>query len=226
VAYRLTLLTLAALAASPSIAAERGFYAGFDLGQSRYDLDLRDIDGRVVDAFDSLGLSVLSGESSTSEDGFTYGITFGYQILPYLAVEASYVDLDDAEYRGSATVTDGVSAADFRTQVTTESSGPALSVLGILPLPRNWEVYARAGLYFSNTDVTAQLSSGDLVSSASDSSSSEEFLWGAGVGYSRDRWTVRLDYQQYTDVGDEDVLGEVNIDRIAFSALYRFKGFL
>jgi len=36
---------------------------------------------------------------------------------------------------------------------------------------------------------------------------------------------VRLDYQQYTDVGDEDVLGETNIDRIAFSALYRFKGF-
>jgi OmpA-OmpF porin, OOP family len=168
---------------------------------------------------------VLSGSSSTSEDGFTYGITLGYQVLPYLAVEASYVDLDDAEYRGSATVTDGVATADFQTQVTTESSGPTLSVLGILPLPRNWEVYARAGVYFSSTDVTARLSSGDVVSAASDSSSSEEFLWGAGVGYSRDQWTVRLDYQQYTDVGDEDVLGEANVDRIAFSALYRFKGF-
>lgn len=222
---RLALLTLAILATSPAIAAERGFYAGFDLGQASYDLDRRDIDSQIVDAFDSLGLSVLSGDSSTSEDGFTYGITFGYQILPYLAVEASYVDLDDAEYRGSATVTDGVSTADFRTQVTTESSGPSLSVLGILPLPRNWEVYARAGVYFSSTDVTARLSSGDSISAADDSSNSEEFLWGAGVGYSRDQWTVRLDYQQYTDIGDEDVLGEVNIDRIAFSALYRFKGF-
>jgi len=222
---RLALLTLAALASSPALAAERGFYAGLDLGQASYDLDRRDIDSQIVDAFDSLGLAVLSGSSSTSEDGFTYGITLGYQILPYLAVEASYVDLDDAEYRGSPTVTDGVATADFRTQVTTESSGPALSVLGILPLPRNWEVYARAGVYFSSTDVTARLSSGDVVSAASDSSNSEEFLWGAGVGYSRDQWTVRLDYQQYTDVGDEDVLGEVNVDRIAFSALYRFKGF-
>jgi len=222
---RLALLSLAALASSPALAAERGFYAGLDLGQASYDLDRRDIDSQIVDAFDSLGLAVLSGSSSSSEDGFTYGITLGYQILPYLAVEASYVDLDDAEYRGSATVTDGVATADFRTQVTTESSGPALSVLGILPLPRNWEVYARAGVYFSSTDVTARLSSGDVVSAASDSSNSEEFLWGAGVGYSRDQWTVRLDYQQYTDVGDEDVLGEVNVDRIAFSALYRFKGF-
>ena len=222
---RLALLTLAALASSPALAAERGFYAGLDLGQASYDLDRRDIDSQIVDAFDSLGLAVLSGSSSSSEDGFTYGITLGYQILPYLAVEASYVDLDDAEYRGNATVTDGVGTADFRTQVTTESSGPALSVLGILPLPRNWEVYARAGVYFSSTDVTARLSSGDVVSAASDSSNSEEFLWGAGVGYSRDQWTVRLDYQQYTDVGDEDVLGEVNVDRIAFSALYRFKGF-
>jgi len=222
---RLALLTLAALASSPALAAERGFYAGLDLGQASYDLDRRDIDSQIVDAFDSLGLAVLSSSSSTSEDGFTYGITLGYQILPYLAVEASYVDLDDAEYRGGATVTDGVATADFRTQVTTESSGPALSVLGILPLPRNWEVYARAGVYFSSTDVTARLSSGDVVFAASDSSNSEEFLWGAGVGYSRDQWTVRLDYQQYTDVGDEDVLGEVNVDRIAFSALYRFKGF-
>jgi hypothetical protein len=221
----LALLTLATLASSPTLAAERGFYAGADLGQSSYDLDRRDLDGQVVGAFESLGLTVLSGDSSTSEDGFTYGITLGYQVLPYLAVEASYVDLDDAEYRGSATVTDGVTTADFSTQVTTESSGPALSVLGILPLPRNWEVYARAGLYFSNTDVTARLASGDIVSVGDDSSSSEEFLWGGGVGYSRGQWTVRLDYQQVTDVGDEDVAGEVNIDRIAFSALYRFKGF-
>ena len=221
----LALLTLTALANAPALAAERGFYAGFDLGQSSYDVDRRDLDGQIVGAFESLGLSVLAGESSTSEDGFTYGITLGYQVLPYLAVEASYVDLDDAEYRGSATVTDGITTADFRTQVTTESSGPALSVLGILPLPHNWEVYARAGLYFSNTDVTARLDSGNITSVGDDSSSSEEFLWGAGVGYSRDQWTVRLDYQQYTDVGDDDVLGEVNIDRIAFSALYRFKGF-
>lgn len=221
----LALLTLAVLASPPVFAAERGFYAGFDLGQSSYDLDRGDLDGRIVDAFDSLGLTVLSGDSSTSEDGFTYGVTLGYQILPYLAVEASYVDLDDAEYRGSATVTDGVTTADFTTQVTTESAGPALSVLGILPLPRNWEVYARAGLYFSNTDVSAQLASGNVASVGDDSSSSEEFLWGAGVVYTRDQWTVRLDYQQFTDVGDEDVVGEVNIDRIAFSALYRFKGF-
>lgn len=220
----LTLLVLATLASSPTLAAERGFYAGFDLGQASYDLDRRDLDGQIVGAFESLGLTVLSGDSSTSEDGFTYGITLGYQVLPYLAVEASYIDLDDAEYRGSATVTDGVTTADFRTQVTTESAGPALSVLGILPLPRNWEVYARAGVYFSNTDVTARLASGDSVSTGDDSSSSEEFLWGAGVGYSRDQWTVRLDYQQVTDVGDEDVVGEVNIDRIALSALYRFKG--
>jgi opacity protein-like surface antigen len=222
---RLALLTLATLATAPAVAAEHGFYAGFDLGQASYDLDRRDIDGQIVDAFDSLGLAVLSGDSSTSEDGFTYGITLGYQVLPYLAVEASYIDLDDAEYRGSATVTDGTATADFRTQVTTESSGPALSVLGILPLPRNWQVYARAGVYFSNTDVTAQLTSGDISSVGDDSSSSEEFVWGAGVGYTRDQWTVRLDYQLFTDVGDEDVLGEVDIDRIAFSALYRFKGF-
>jgi opacity protein-like surface antigen len=220
--FSFALLTLATLAASPSLAADRGFYGGFELGQASHDLDRAEIDQGIVGVYESFGLTVLSGSSSTSEDGFTYGVTLGYQILPYLAVEAAYVDLGDSEYRGNATVTDGVSTGEFRAQVTTESSGPALSVLGILPLPRNWEVYARAGLYYSNTDVGARLSSGDLESSANDSSSSEEFLWGAGVGYSRKKWTVRLDYQQYTDVGDDDVLGEVNIDRISFISLIRF----
>ena len=219
---RIALLTLAALAAAPVSAAERGFYFGLDAGMASYDLDRDAIDAAVEAALDSLGLTVLSGSSSTSDDGFTYGITLGYQILPYLAVEAAYVDLGDAEYNARASVTDGVTTGDLRAQVTPESSGPALSALGILPIGSAWEVYARVGVYFGSNDVEARVSSGGASASASDSSSSEELLWGAGVGYSRQHWTVRLDYQQFQDIGDEDVAGEADVDRFTLMSLYRF----
>lgn len=219
----IALVVLAALVSTPAVAAERGFYVGLDAGQYSYDLDQNSIDGLVVGALEDLGLAVLDGQSDTSEDGFTYGIILGYQILPYLAVEAAYVDLGDFEYKGSALVSDGVSTADLSAKLTGESSGPTLSVLGILPVfDSGWEVYGRAGVYFGSNDAELQFSADGISESASDSSNSTEFLWGVGAGYTRGDWTVRLDFQQFTDVGDSDSTGDVNVNRIVLGAIYRY----
>lgn len=212
---------LALLAAAPANAVDSGFYAGFDVGQYSHDLDTNGISGQVGSALDDLGLTVSNVSSDTSEDGFTYGVLVGYQFLPYLAVEAAYVDLGNAEYKGSATVSDGVTSADLSARVTTESSGPSLSALGILPFMKGWEVHARAGVYFSSNDATARLTIDGVEESAHDSSNSTEFLWGTGIGYTRGNYTGRLDYQQYTDVGDSSTV-EASIDRITFVAIVRF----
>lgn len=218
----LALLGLAALVSTPAVAAERGFYFGLDAGQYNYDLDQRGIDRRVVGALEDFGLDVLDGRSETSEDGFTYGIILGYQILPYLAVEAAYVDLGDFEYKGSALVSDGISTVDLNAQLTGESSGPTLSVLGILPLISGWEVYGRAGVYFGSNDAEVRFTADGISESASDSSNSTEFLWGVGAGYTRGDWTVRLDFQQFTDVGDSNTTGDINVNRIVLGAVYRY----
>jgi opacity protein-like surface antigen len=216
------LVGLAALVSTPAVAAERGFYFGLDAGQYTYDLDQRGIDRLVVGALEDIGLDVLDGRSETSEDGFTYGIILGYQILPYLAVEAAYVDLGEFEYKGNALVSDGVNTADLNAQLTGESSGATLSALGILPLVSGWEVYGRAGVYFGSNDADVQFTADGISESASDSSNSTEFLWGVGAGYTRGDWTVRLDFQQFTDVGDSDTTGDVNVNRIALGAVYRY----
>jgi len=218
----IALVGLAALVSTPAVAAERGFYFGLDAGQYTYDLDQRGIDRLVVGALEDIGLDVLDGRSETSEDGFTYGIILGYQILPYLAVEAAYVDLGDFEYKGSVLVSDGINTADLNAQLTGESSGPTLSALGILPLVSGWEVYGRAGVYFGGNDAEVRFNADGISESASDSSNSTEFLWGVGAGYTRGDWTVRLDFQQFTDVGDSDTTGDVNVNRIALGAVYRY----
>lgn len=217
------LVGLAALISTPAVAAERGFYFGLDAGQYTYDLDQNGIDGLVTDSLEDIGLDVLDGSSETSEDGFTYGIIFGYQILEFLAVEAAYVDLGDFEYKGSALVSDGVSTVDLNAQITGESSGPTLSVLGILPVfGSGWELYGRAGVYFGGNDAELRLAADGISESFSDSSNSTEFLWGVGAGYTRGDWTVRLDFQQFTDVGDSDTTGDVNVNRLVLGAVYRY----
>lgn len=217
----IALAGLAVLAAAPASAGDRGFYAGFDLGQYSHDLDANGISRQFDAALGGLGLTTSNFSSDTSEDGFTYGVLVGYQFLPYVAVEAAYVDLGDAEYKGRATVSDGVTSADMNAQYTTESSGPSLSVLGILPFMKTWEAYARVGVYFSSNDATARVAIDGVADSASDSSNSTEFLWGAGIGYTRGNYTTRLDFQQYTDVGDSST-GEASIDRLTLVAIFRF----
>jgi opacity protein-like surface antigen len=219
---------IAALAALPVHAADRthgdgdaGFYWGFDLGEASFGLNRGDLDDQLTGALGEAGIDVLDGRSGTSEDGFTWGLTFGYQFMRYLAVEAAYVDLGEAEYTSRALVSDGATTADVTAKFTTDSAGPAISVLGTLPIRSGWDVHARAGMYFGSNDTSTNLSVDDLSDSFGDSSSSQSFLWGAGIGYTSGQWTVRLDYQQFTDVGDEDGLGEVDVDRLTLGAVYR-----
>jgi opacity protein-like surface antigen len=218
----LALAILAALASSPAMAADRGFYAGFDLGQYAYDLDQGDIDASLVAALDDEGYEVLDGSSSTNEDGFTYGLIVGYQIFRYLAVEAAYVDLGDSNYQANVVVTDGVESGDLNAKLTAESSGALVSALGILPLPYGWDVFGRAGLYLGSTDLSERWTGATGSRSYGDSATSQDFTWGAGVGFTQGDWTARLEYQQFMDVGDEDKTGEFDVGRIVFSAVHRF----
>jgi opacity protein-like surface antigen len=221
---RIALAVLATLVASPAFADEySGFYWGFDLGQASYGLDRNDLDSQIVDGLAQQGLTVLSGSSETSEDGFTWGITFGYQILRYLAVEAQYLDLSSAEYKVNAQVTDGVNTSDVRSAVNIDSSGFSVSGLGILPVwDTGWDFYGRVGMYFGSNDAELNLSADSFSDRVTDSSSSESFFWGVGAGYTRGQWTSRLEYQKYVDVGDDNSgLGQADVDRIVFSAVYR-----
>jgi opacity protein-like surface antigen len=222
----LALAALAALSTTPAVAEDRGFYWGFDLGQYQYNLDQNDIDTSLVAGLEDLGYDVGLNSSETSEDGFTWGLTLGYQFFRFLAVEAAWVDLGSAEYKANIDVgdpsTDPPTVIPLDTKITTDSSGATLSALGILPFATYWQVYGRAGVYFANNDLDVSASSGDVGASGEDSDNTQEFYWGLGAGYTQAQWTLRLEWQQYMDVGDESTTGETDIDRITLGAIYKF----
>jgi outer membrane protein OmpA-like peptidoglycan-associated protein/opacity protein-like surface antigen len=225
------LLGLFTLAATPAMAGDggawdhlwddSGFYVGGDLGQSNWDLDQGDLDREVVDMLGGVGLSVVDGSSDLSDDGFTWGLILGYQLFRYLAFEAAYVDLGSAEYKANTVVSDGVNTGQFDTSVEAESQGAAVSGLAILPFARHWQVFGRAGAYFGSNDTAASATLDGIEDNVRDSGNSTSFLWGAGLGFSRGQWTSRLEYQQYTDVGEDGGFSGVDVNRIVLSAVYR-----
>lgn len=213
--------TLAVAVTSGAAAAQdRGFYWGFDLGQGSLDSDKRGLDQSLVDAFAQAGLTVIDGNSTVSEDDFSWGLTLGYQVIDYLAIEASYMDLGEFEYRARGTASDGIGLVDGRVAIDARGRGPALSAIGVLPVG-NWAPYLRAGVIFVDADYDANVTIGGSSASDDISGSSENFLWGVGVGYRAGQWTTRLEYQQAQDVGENSILGKGDVSRIVLGAIYR-----
>lgn len=225
----LALATFAALcAAQPALAEKTGFYVGADVGQMSVDADKGDLDSYFLDGLAAEGF-FLDGSSDLDDSDTTFGLTVGYRFMPYLAVEAQYVDLGEAEYTASGDLYDSldnfIGTADVSTSM--DSSGFALSVLGILPIQEVWEVHARLGMYFGDTeaDVAVTLDDGIDVftDSYSDSKNEEELFYGIGGGYTFDEtWNVRVEYTVFQDIGDEDLLGEADLDRFVIGVNYRF----
>jgi opacity protein-like surface antigen len=215
-------LAVAGAIGTANAGEEAGFYVGFDAGQSSVDLDQRGLDNSLIGLFNDLGFAVLDGSSETSEDSFTFGLILGYQVLPWLALEATYMDLGEAEYKARGTISDGVAVASSRFDFKGSAKGPAVSVIGMYPFANGWSVLGRAGMVFTDIDYDINVSVEDQSSSQSISRSNENFLWGAGVGFTALPWTVRLEYQQISDLGDKDVAGEADGSRVTLATIFRF----
>lgn len=222
--HSLALLAVALALGSPAQAADRtGFYAGASVGISKTDIDQGAVDSAVLGAFESLGLDVLSGDSEVDDTDASLGFIFGYRILPYLAVEAEYLTLGTPKYDAAGDVTDGMSVVPVSVGFETDSKGVAVSALGIWPVARNWDVYARVGAFFANTSTVLRVAAEGESAGGSISENSEEFLFGAGADYIvSPKWSIRLDYQRLFDVGEASTTGEADVDRLTLAWLYSF----
>lgn len=166
-----TALAVAALAAAAGAQAqdnESGFYAGGGVG--KFDVEIDDFDDvdETIDRYDS--------------DDTAWKAFIGKRFNPYVAVELAYVNL------GSP---DDEILPD--TTVTVETDGFAPYVVGTLPV--GWfEVFAKAGYYWYDTEVRVASPAG----SASDSDGDSTFTWSAGLGLNvLERINVRLEYEQF-----------------------------
>jgi len=216
--------TLALGAAAAQADSTRGFYAGFNAGATKMDIDKNALDAAISDVLSASGLTVLSASSSTSENDASLGVFAGYRILPYLAVEAEWMTLGTGKYEARGDVTDGTTTDTLRFDAETDSKGVSASALGIWPINRTWDVYARLGVIFATTTLTAHARNSSLSFRDNVSEDTQDMLYGIGASYRYSgTWSMRLDYQHFDGLGDSSTIGETNVDRLAASWVYSFR---
>jgi OmpA-OmpF porin, OOP family len=191
---KLVATALLALAAVPlcSLAQEPGWYAGVGLGMSNF-----------KGACDG-----LSGPGISCDDKDTaFKLFGGYQVNPNFAVEFGYSDL-------------GKTKADFAGfgSVSIAASGYEALAVAIAPINPQWSVFGKLGFFRWDADLNDGTG---LLGSASASGTDLTYGFGANYGFSKNG-ALRIEYQKYSDVGDENTTGSGDVDVIGVSAIYRF----
>ncbi len=231
--YALTAVS-GATGAVPALAAS-GFYVGATAGQSLFHQKKGDADAAIIQAFNTAGFATQITSSSLDKTDFAFSALVGYRLTPEFSIEAGYTDLGKLSYKSSGRLT-LIEAPIFSTTETADlkgsAKGPTLAALGIVPISAAWEIYGRAGLFFSKVtlDVDTTLvhnpigpglstQGGDSVSA-----NSVDPLVGVGAAWHVvNGITLRAEYTRFVNVGNKDKTGEINIDLFNLGVTYSFR---
>ena len=164
-------LLLSGLAAAAAAQAdeESGFYAGAGVGV----FDVR------IDDFDDIDETIDDYDS----DDTAWKVFGGWRMTKYFAAEVAYVNLGSPDDEILPDLT-----------LTTETDGFAPYLVGTLPIGDWFELFAKAGYYWYETEVQIDTP----IGSASESESDSTFTWTAGMGINFfEHINVRLEYEQF-----------------------------
>jgi outer membrane protein OmpA-like peptidoglycan-associated protein len=243
------LIAAAIMVATSASAAERtGFYIGGDVGQSNWNVTEEDADNFTravadsIDFYGNGGVTVTGADYKFSDTDTTYSLFVGYQFMPWLAVEASWMDLGNTNIDTNGTYVYNTvinpppvgtpNAGTYSVNPKFESSGWALSVLPMLPVGNAWNIYGRLGYYMGDNKLSGTLNAQDTrlgvpvgppyQAKFSESDSSGVFLWGGGVSYTwNQRVSFRLEYDNVADVAETSG-HKSDVERFTFGMVYRF----
>jgi OmpA-OmpF porin, OOP family len=182
----------AALTAPEALASDTGFYVGLDLGVSQYPNN---------EEVRAVGLVLSGSGSSLDHEDTAWGVRAGYQLNPYFAVEAGYLDTGDS----SGTLASNTPGSSARARFTLSSSGPTLAFVGKWPLGK-WEPYLRLGVLFADTELSFRGTDGTTVLAGTVSENTEEVFGGLGIGYRfTERWHAQAELTFFDDVSTATV---------------------
>ncbi len=192
-------LTIAALLAPALLvgaahAAEPGFYLGAGAGQTTLKTDLRN--GSEIDSDDTGWKAFL-----------------GYQFVPWLGVEAGYVELgrgdDDRTFPNGTNIQGDVDVGGWEGYLVPS-----------LPIGKHFEIFGKIGGFTGDISADGKIRRPDGSREKFDESSDNEGMWAYGGGvawnFGDGHWSLRAEYIEY-DADDLDDLYQVS-----GSLVYRF----
>jgi opacity protein-like surface antigen len=200
-----------------------GFYVVADLGVAEPTVGKSD--GFLISFTNIPGVLFHARPSAVSFEGSDPGggATLGYRINRHFAAELAYTDFGQVDIREHYVIGPidspfvSIPRVDIDVDLTSRVAGPSLSVLGILPIARGFEMFARAGILFADQDVSRN--PGDI----SASNAEKLAIWGVGMDVEiADSWSVRFAYEDLEDLGRTEFSGPIRVERFVFGAAYDF----
>jgi hypothetical protein len=228
------LIAFAALALSfnvPALAADRGFYFGASVGRAEEDPESIG-SNFAIGLFPPTVWHIEPTRVDVDDSDVAWGATVGYRINRHVAAEVEYIDFgtaDIAEHYDLASILPNlpgfpigtpvlISPAELTRTYSSRVKGPALSVLGSLPLGETWDVFLRAGVLFADREIRI----GQSIGLNGNTFGSTVWLAGAGVDWSfANRWAVRAEYQHTGKLERNFLIGETELERLSLSVLFR-----
>jgi hypothetical protein len=206
--------TVLCLFAASAGAAEPGFYVTAALG-----LGEEDPKSAGTNVGNSMGIFHVEPDQIAVDDGdLAWSFGLGYRINRYLAGELEYIDFGTTDVVEHYTVSNVPFPfpTEFTQDYSSSVSGPALSLLGTLPVGDRFEVFLRGGALFASREF-------DLRSGALEENfSSTVWLVGAGVTWSlSQRWGIRAEYQQTGKLSGTFVSGETRLQRMSLNVQFK-----
>jgi len=214
------------LVSTASFAEGSGWYFGVTGGQAEaVDLSRAAIDEQVLRAFAANGLVITSGGSTLDDSDMSFSLFGGYRFSPNFALEAGYVDFGTAKYRASGVIDPVGAQPPFAATLAEdlELTGFTATAIGTVPVSAAFDLHARVGVLFAQTDVAVSVARAALTARESVSVESQDFFYGLGVGLQAGpNWSLSLDWQQFKDVGEDDeAAGEGDVNRLSLGVIYR-----
>ena len=202
-------------------ATAEGFYFALSGGASSFDLPYNKagVDQFLVEELEFNDVTVVGLESSLDDSDSGWGVTVGYRWGRYVAAELGFTNFGEALYDVDVTAefadgTIGIGEGSLRTRI----QGPALSVLGLLPVGTAFDLHLRGGVLFADTRERVRLVDEPYELDGR----SKDLFAGLGATWNfAENYSARLEYQRYFDVGDDDKTDEQDVDFIAVSLLFR-----
>jgi OOP family OmpA-OmpF porin len=213
-------------------------------------LDILDDEVAMIPIQPDTNLAVNEVFGSTQDDSLSpWGAQVGYRFNKWVAAEIGYVDLGEFLYNLTGAISgdyafvcddcgeDGDPAlvtvplnGGFERGTQLTSAGVTASVLGMLPVGQRFDFHVRGGIYYADTRVTNRLRYIDAVDQEGvfnllhrrvDASQTELF-GGLGAAWNiNESFTLRVEYQKFFDVGDDEKAGETDVDVLNVAVLFK-----
>lgn len=145
--------------------------------------------------------------SSCDDTDTAYKIYGGLEVNEYISMEVGYADLGETSVTGATTG-------------TAEANGMTLAMVGTFAVSPSITLIGRGGMNILNLEVN-----GPIAGTPTNNEGDTDVAWSLGLGaqYNFTKSVgLRVEYERFFDVGDEDTTGETDVDLISAGVVFKF----